>query len=122
GTGKTGAFGLPLIQALSKTRPVGNRPRALILAPTRELAVQIGESLTGFSQGLPLRSVLLIGGVSRGPQAQRVRRGVDIVIGTPGRVVDLMDGGELRLDGITHFVLDEADRMLDLGFIHAIRK
>jgi ATP-dependent RNA helicase RhlE len=122
GTGKTGAFGLPLIQALAAGRPAGKSPRALILAPTRELAVQINDSLAGFAQGLPLRSALIIGGVSRGGQVQRVRRGVDIVIGTPGRVVDLMQGGELRLDAVTHFVLDEADRMLDLGFIGDIRK
>ncbi len=122
GTGKTGAFGLPLIQALAAGKPAGKAPRALILAPTRELAVQINDSLAGFAQGLPLRSALIIGGVGRGGQAQRLRRGVDIVIGTPGRVVDLMQGGELRLDSVTHFVLDEADRMLDLGFINDIRK
>ncbi|SMF38530.1 ATP-dependent RNA helicase RhlE [Tistlia consotensis] len=122
GTGKTGAFGLPLIQALAAGRPVGKKPRALILAPTRELAVQINDSLAGFAQGLPLRSALIIGGVSRGGQAQRLHRGVDIVIGTPGRIVDLMQGGELKLDAVTHFVLDEADRMLDLGFIGDIRK
>ncbi|HET8995984.1 MAG TPA: DEAD/DEAH box helicase [Acetobacteraceae bacterium] len=124
GTGKTAAFGLPLLQALAadnvRAAPFGTR--ALILAPTRELAQQIDDSLRRFAANLRLRSVTILGGVSRFRQVQQMRRGTDIVVGTPGRVCDLMATGELRLGSVIQFVLDEADRMLDLGFIRDIRR
>jgi ATP-dependent RNA helicase RhlE len=123
GTGKTGAFALPVIQHLladqTRTRPYGTR--ALILAPTRELALQINESIRKFANGTGLRTVVILGGVGRMPQVERMRRGTDIVIGTPGRVLDLMNTRELLLDQVSHFVLDEGDQMLDLGFIKDIR-
>ena len=124
GTGKTAAFGLPLIQhlAAAKSSVPSFGTRALILAPTRELAIQIDEHIRDFAAHLRLRTVLVFGGVGRRPQVDKMRRGADIVIGTPGRVMDLMSTRELRLDAVTHFVLDEADRMLDLGFVRDIRK
>ena len=123
GTGKTGAFALPIIQHLLNER-VRYRPygtRVLILAPTRELALQIDESIRRFSAGTGLRTVVILGGVGRMPQVQRMQRGTDIVVGTPGRIKDLMNTRELLLDQVTHFVLDEGDQMLDLGFIRDIR-
>ncbi|MEZ5668556.1 MAG: DEAD/DEAH box helicase [Alphaproteobacteria bacterium] len=124
GTGKTAAFGLPLLHRLAaeSRRPAPRSARALILAPTRELALQIEESLRGFARHLRLRICPILGGVARRPQASRLAGGVDIVVGTPGRVVDLMSTDELRLGSVACFVLDEADRMLDLGFARDIRK
>ncbi|HEX3982092.1 MAG TPA: DEAD/DEAH box helicase [Acidisoma sp.] len=123
GTGKTGAFALPVIQHLlaenRRVRPFGTR--ALILAPTRELAVQINDSIRKFATGTGIRTVVILGGVGRAPQVERMRRGTDIVIGTPGRILDLMNTSELLLDQVSHFVLDEGDQMLDLGFIKDIR-
>ena len=124
GTGKTAAFALPILNHLAANR-VRSRPfhtRTLILAPTRELAVQIEEEFKRFGAGLGLRSVLILGGVGRSPQVQRMSRGADIVVGTPGRICDLMNTRELQLGQVELFVLDEADRMLDLGFIRDIRK
>jgi ATP-dependent RNA helicase RhlE len=123
GTGKTGAFALPIIQHLLAER-VRARPyttRTLILAPTRELALQIDENIRRFAAGTGLRTVVILGGVGRTPQVQRMQRGTDIVVGTPGRIKDLMNTRELLLDQVTHFVLDEGDQMLDLGFIRDIR-
>jgi len=124
GTGKTAAFGLPLLQRLAteNVRAAPFATRALILAPTRELALQIDDSLRQLAANLRLRSVTILGGVSRFRQVQAMRRGADIVVGTPGRVCDLLATGELRLGAVTNFVLDEADRMLDLGFIRDIRR
>ena len=124
GTGKTAAFALPILQHLlgAPARPGHFATRALILAPTRELALQIEESLRRFASQQSLRIVAILGGVSRFMQVQRMRGGVDIVVGTPGRVCDLMATGELKLGQVSHFVLDEADRMLDLGFIRDIRR
>ncbi|MSO70398.1 MAG: DEAD/DEAH box helicase [Alphaproteobacteria bacterium] len=124
GTGKTAAFGLPLLQHLigGERRQGRGLPRALILAPTRELALQIDESLRQLASGLPLHTTVILGGVGRRPQVERLMRGTDIVVGTPGRVLDLLQTRDLRLTAVTHFVLDEADRMLDLGFIRDIRK
>lgn len=124
GTGKTAAFALPMLQHLigSSVRPGNFVTRALILAPTRELALQIEQSLRRLSSSQPLHIVAILGGVSRFMQVQRMRRGADIVVGTPGRVCDLMATGELKLNQVTQFVLDEADRMLDLGFIRDIRR
>jgi len=124
GTGKTAAFALPMLQHLT-SRPVRPAPfatRALILAPTRELALQIEDSLRRLGSQQTLRIVAILGGVSRFMQVQRMRGGADIVVGTPGRVCDLMATGELKLNQVSQFVLDEADRMLDLGFIRDIRR
>jgi ATP-dependent RNA helicase RhlE len=124
GTGKTAAFALPMLQHLAGTpkQPHRYSTRALILAPTRELALQIEESLQRLGNGQKCRIVAILGGVSRFMQVQRMRAGADIVVGTPGRICDLMATGELKLNEVTHFVLDEADRMLDLGFIRDIRR
>ena len=124
GTGKTAAFALPMLQRLIDAPAHRARfaTRALILAPTRDLALQIEDSLRRLSNQQTLRIVAILGGVSRFTQVQRVRQGVDIVVGTPGRVCDLMAAGELRLHQVSQFVLDEADRMLDLGFIRDIRR
>ena len=120
---KTAAFTLPLLHLLSTTdRPDGHRPRALVLAPTRELAAQVGESVETYGQGLKIRSTVIFGGVGPNPQIQRLRKGVDIVIGTPGRLLDLAGQKHLDLSRIEYLILDEADRMLDMGFIHDIRK
>jgi ATP-dependent RNA helicase RhlE len=124
GTGKTAAFALPLLQHLAETRePAGARgARALILAPTRELAIQIGDSIRTYGRHLPLRHALVYGGVGQGPQVKALARGVDILVATPGRLLDLMGQGHIRLDRAGHLVLDEADRMLDMGFIRDVRK
>jgi len=124
GTGKTAAFALPMLQHLADdpVRPRHFATRALILAPTRELALQIEASLRHLGGQKGLRIVAVLGGVSRFRQAQRMRGGAEIVVGTPGRVCDLMATGELKLNEVSQFVLDEADRMLDLGFIRDIRR
>jgi ATP-dependent RNA helicase RhlE len=124
GTGKTAAFALPMLQLLisAPARAAHFATRALILAPTRELALQIEDSLRRLASQGPLRIVAILGGVSRFMQVQRMRGGADIVVGTPGRVCDLMAAGELKLHQVRQFVLDEADRMLDLGFIRDIRR
>lgn len=124
GTGKTLAFGLPLMQSLAgePRRGRGRPPIALILAPTRELAVQIDQSIAPFADKLRLERTLVLGGVGKGPQVSSLRRGTDIVIATPGRLVDLMGERVARLDQVRHLVLDEADRMLDLGFARDIAK
>lgn len=124
GSGKTAAFSLPMLQHLGsqQARPVPFSTRALILAPTRELALQIDETVRFLSTNMRLRTVVIIGGASRFKQVEAMRRGADIVIGTPGRVCDLMNTRELNLASVSRFVLDEADRMLDLGFIKDIRR
>jgi ATP-dependent RNA helicase RhlE len=124
GTGKTAAFALPMLQHLVARPAAPHRfaTRALILAPTRELALQIEESLHRLGGETRRRVVAIPGGVSRFMQVQRMRSGADIVVGTPGRICDLMSTGELKLNAVSHFVLDEADRMLDLGFIRDIRR
>ncbi len=124
GSGKTAAFSLPILQHLAaqQVRPAPFAARALILAPTRELALQIDETVRYLSVNLKLRTVVIIGGASRFKQVEAMRRGADIVIGTPGRVCDLMQTRELQIGGVNRFVLDEADRMLDLGFIKDIRR
>ncbi len=124
GTGKTAAFALPLLQHLAAQQAAPQRfaTRALILAPTRELALQIEDSLHRLGSETRLRTVAILGGVSRFAQVQRMRAGADIVVGTPGRICDLLSTGELRLNLVSRFVLDEADRMLDLGFIRDIRR
>ena len=124
GTGKTAGFTLPLLQRLQASEPTGRRPhvRALILVPTRELAAQVGESVRDYGRYLPFKAAVIFGGVSINPQISKLRRGVDIVVATPGRLLDHMLRGTIRLDGVETLVLDEADRMLDMGFIRDIRK
>jgi ATP-dependent RNA helicase RhlE len=124
GSGKTAAFGLPILAGLAqmKGRPEPGTARALILAPTRELAVQIEESLRKFAGSQRLSTVLVLGGMSRSAQVSKLARGVDVLVATPGRLKDLMDDGKVRLDRTRWLVLDEADRMLDMGFIVPVRK
>lgn len=124
GTGKTAAFGLPLIQMLGEdTRPLQPKTtRALILSPTRELAQQIHDSLKTYSRHVRLRSAVVVGGVSIRSQIRALERGTDILVATPGRLLDLINNRAVRLDELTHFVLDEADQMLDLGFINDLRR
>ena len=123
GTGKTAAFTLPMVQRLVASRPHGpRRIRGLVLAPTRELAGQIADSLSVYGRGTGLRHVVIFGGVGQGKQVRQLRDGVDIVIATPGRLLDLIDQRELSLGEVEILVLDEADRMLDMGFIPAVRR
>ncbi|MWN05696.1 ATP-dependent RNA helicase RhlE [Gilliamella sp. Pas-s95] len=132
GTGKTAGFGLPILQkwveqqAQATNKPEakkGKRPLyALILAPTRELAAQIGENIREYSRYLPIRSLVVFGGVSINPQMMKLRGGVDVLIATPGRLLDLVQQNAVDLSTIKMLVLDEADRMLDMGFIHDIRR
>ena len=124
GTGKTAAFALPILNrlALSMRPVVPKKPRVLVLAPTRELAQQIDESFMTYGHGLKLRQAVVVGGVGYTPQQRALARGVDILVATPGRLLDLMGQGDVRLDGLETFVLDEADRMLDMGFLPAIEK
>ena len=124
GTGKTAAFGLPILQILSKieTRPITRSTRALVLAPTRELVIQIGDAIRTYGREVPLRYTVIYGGVSQNPQVKAMKRGVDILVATPGRLLDLIEQRFIRLDQVTHFVLDEADRMLDMGFINDVNK
>jgi ATP-dependent RNA helicase RhlE len=124
GTGKTAAFALPILQRLAKQAPAGRqRPiRCLILTPTRELAAQIHESFATYGKHLPLRSFVIFGGVGMDAQKQALRSGMDILVATPGRLLDLAGQGLVELKALEVFVLDEADRMLDMGFIHDVRK
>lgn len=124
GTGKTAAFTLPILQRLTQQKKITprNTPRVLILAPTRELAAQIGQSIRTYGKYLRITSTVIFGGVGQNPQVHALGRGVDIVVATPGRLLDLMNQGYVRLSEIEVFVLDEVDRMLDMGFIPDIRK
>jgi ATP-dependent RNA helicase RhlE len=124
GTGKTAAFALPILQRLAalSQRAVRQTCRALVLRPTRELASQIADSFRAYGVGMPLLTAVVFGGVPIGPQRQKLARGVDILVATPGRLLDLIDTGSLTLSSVQVLVLDEADRMLDLGFIHALKR
>ena len=122
GTGKTCAFASPILQRLSAARTPDHRLRALILTPTRELAIQIGESFAAYGAHLSLRHTVIFGGVGQNPQVEALGRGVDILVATPGRLMDLYQQGFVRLEDLEIFVLDEADRMLDMGFIHDVKK
>ena len=123
GTGKTCAFAAPILQRLTGTHQKGQRSiRALILTPTRELALQIEECFEAYGKHLPLRSAVIFGGVGQQPQVDKIKRGLDILVATPGRLLDLHGQGLLDLSHIEIFVLDEADRMLDMGFIHDVRR
>ncbi len=126
GTGKTAAFAIPMLQLLAKPKTMpsaGQRPiRALILTPTRELAIQIQESFNSYGANLRLRNLVIFGGVNQGPQVSELKRGVDILVATPGRLLDLMNQGFINLREVEIFVLDEADRMLDMGFVHDVKR
>lgn len=124
GTGKTAAFTLPMLQLLAaEPAPKGRRPiRALVLTPTRELAIQIDECCRDYARYTPIRHCVIFGGVNQRPQVDALQNGVDLLVATPGRLLDLIGQGYVTLDTIRFFVLDEADRMLDMGFIHDIRR
>ncbi len=123
GTGKTAAFSLPMLQMLHESKPTGNRNiRALILTPTRELALQVEASFRTYGRHLSLRTTVILGGVSQVPQIKAIKNKVDILVATPGRLLDLINQGHVHLNRIEMLVLDEADRMLDMGFIHDVRK
>jgi ATP-dependent RNA helicase RhlE len=122
GTGKTAAFALPVLHRLESMGAPSRNPRALILSPTRELATQIADSLRAYGRHLPLRTEVVFGGVSQYHQERALRRGCDILVATPGRLIDLMEQGVLTLKDVRILVLDEADRMLDMGFIQPIRR
>jgi ATP-dependent RNA helicase RhlE len=124
GTGKTAAFGLPLLNRLAKATPPNGprKPRALILTPTRELAVQVCESLRSYAKHLRLNITAIYGGAGMQPQVDNLRRGVDVLVACPGRLIDHLDRGTARLDNVEMLVLDEADRMLDMGFLPAIKR
>jgi ATP-dependent RNA helicase RhlE len=124
GTGKTAAFVLPILQKISEQRKAAlpGVPRALIIAPTRELAAQIDQSFATYGQFLRFRHTVIFGGVRQGPQVKMLSQGVDILVATPGRLLDLMNQGYVMLKGVEFFVLDEIDRMLDMGFIKDMRR
>jgi len=124
GTGKTAAFALPILDYIGREdiRPAPNRPVALVLAPTRELAIQIGDSFRVYGKHMRISSVLVYGGVNQTPQVKALRKGVDILVATPGRLQDLMEQRHIDLRDVEVFVLDEADRMLDMGFLPVLKK
>lgn len=125
GTGKTAAFSIPILQLLYQDRLQHKEQKtikALILTPTRELAIQIGESLAAYGKHTGLKHLVIFGGVSQNPQTDTLKRGVDILVATPGRLLDLMNQRFVHLDSIKMLVLDEADRMLDMGFVHDVKK
>ena len=123
GTGKTAAFTIPIIQhLLDGGTPKRRRIRALVVTPTRELALQVAENAKRYSAGTGLRTAVIFGGVGQNPQIDQLRKGIDYLVATPGRLLDLQNQGHIDLSHLTHFVLDEADQMLDMGFIHDIRK
>ncbi len=122
GTGKTAAFAIPIIQSLLKKQNKQRAIKALIVTPTRELAIQIDENIQAYSKYTQLKHTVIFGGVKQGAQVQKLKKGVDILTATPGRLLDLINQGFIHLSDIEIFVLDEADRMLDMGFIHDIRK
>lgn len=125
GTGKTAAFAIPILQNITRTKSFEKEPRqikALILAPTRELAIQIGESFTGYGKYMKAKNLVIFGGVPQNPQVRELKSGVDILIATPGRLLDLTNQKLIDLKNIEYFVLDEADRMLDMGMINDVKK
>lgn len=125
GTGKTAAFALPILHLMHTARPAngaGRKIRVLVLSPTRELASQIAESFSSYGRNTPLRNAVIFGGVNQNPQVKALRNGLDILVATPGRLLDLLNQGHVDLRSVEIFVLDEADRMLDLGFFPDIRK
>ncbi len=125
GTGKTAAFAIPMLQLLYNNplqRHEKSRIRSLILTPTRELAIQIGESFAAYGRHTGIRHTVVFGGVGQKPQTDALQRGVDVLIATPGRLLDLINQGFIKLNQLEQFVLDEADRMLDMGFVHDVKK
>ena len=122
GTGKTAAFAIPIIQHLQAGKERDKSIKALILTPTRELALQISECVDDYAKYTQVRHGVIFGGVNQRAQVNMLHKGVDILVATPGRLLDLMNQGYIRLDSVRHFVLDEADRMLDMGFIHDIKR
>jgi ATP-dependent RNA helicase RhlE len=125
GTGKTAAFSIPILQILQlqqTSTPAKKGIKALVVTPTRELAIQINESLAAYGRNIPLRHEVIFGGVSQVPQTRALQRGIDILVATPGRLLDLMQQGFISLQSVQLLVLDEADRMLDMGFIHDVKK
>ncbi len=124
GTGKTAAFAVPILQLLNETKTYDRKRkiRSLIVTPTRELAIQINDSFNAYGRFTGLKNTVIFGGVNQNPQTTSLRQGVDILVATPGRLLDLMDQGYVSLRDVEIFVLDEADRMLDMGFIHDVRK
>jgi ATP-dependent RNA helicase RhlE len=124
GTGKTAAFAIPILQQLflDKQERGSQKIRALVVTPTRELAIQIGESFTAYGRFTGIRNTVIFGGVKQGAQTQAIKKGVDILIATPGRLLDLMNQGFISLRDVEYAVLDEADQMLDMGFIHDVKK
>jgi ATP-dependent RNA helicase RhlE len=124
GTGKTAAFALPILDRLARAqrRPGARGPRALILTPTRELALQINEGFATYGRHVAPKAAVIFGGVGQAPQVDALRRNTDIIVATPGRLIDLMEQGHARLEAVEMLVLDEADRMLDMGFIEPIRR
>jgi ATP-dependent RNA helicase RhlE len=122
GTGKTAAFAIPILQILHEQKPMAPGIKVLILTPTRELAIQIDESFAAYGKHTGIRHTVIFGGVSQMHQTNALKRGVDVLVATPGRLLDLMTQGYIRLDKLQIFVLDEADRMLDMGFIHDVKK
>lgn len=122
GTGKTAAFAIPILQQLENGNSNSRKIKALVLTPTRELAIQIGESFSTYGKYTTIKNTVIFGGVNQNKQTNAIKNGVDVLIATPGRLLDLMNQGFINLRDIQYFVLDEADRMLDMGFIHDIRK
>ncbi|WDP85617.1 MAG: DEAD/DEAH box helicase [Desulfobacter sp.] len=122
GTGKTAAFALPLLQKLSTVKPAHGHPRALIITPTRELAAQVDDSIRAYGQNLYLRSMVMFGGVNINPQIKGLKKGIDILVATPGRLIDHVNRKTVNLSKVEVLILDEADRMLDMGFIRDIQK
>jgi ATP-dependent RNA helicase RhlE len=124
GTGKTAAFALPTLQLLYQDRMAHKEQKtikALVLTPTRELAIQIAESFTAYGKNTGLKNLVIFGGVSQNPQVDALRRGVDILIATPGRLLDLMNQRFVHLEHVKMLILDEADRMLDMGFVNVVK-
>ncbi|PTT34893.1 DEAD/DEAH box helicase [Chryseobacterium sp. HMWF028] len=122
GTGKTAAFSIPILQNLSKNKIPNKHIKALILTPTRELAIQIEENINAYGKYLPLKQLVIFGGVKQGSQETALRKGIDILVATPGRLLDFIAQGIISLKNIEIFVLDEADRMLDMGFVHDVKR
>lgn len=122
GTGKTAAFAIPILQLLNQNHNKKKNIRALIVTPTRELALQIEENFNAYSTYLPIKSIAIFGGVSANPQINKLKNGVDVLIATPGRLLDLVGSKHINLSQIEILVLDEADRMLDMGFVHDVKK
>lgn len=122
GTGKTAAFALPVLQLLTAGSRKNNMPRALVLVPTRELAIQIEQSVAQYRKNIAIRQLAIYGGVSQVAQVEQLRKGVDMLIATPGRLMDLINQGHVKLSNIQMLILDEADTMLDMGFVHDIKR